>query len=138
MCHGSTLTHTQSPHQATSPRDLCPARGLVWGWPGGVWLYLTHTHLLSLKAWAKTRDRFQMWASHLGQPSGGCLFEQRLQVLKEPQGPEEAAKTWRADECKTDLIYASRRGRKPCFLAHVIVRREARHSHTRQRLPSQD
>lgn len=53
------------------------AGGLAWGSPGGVWPYLPRTRPLGLSAWAGTSDGFQMWASHLGPPSAGCLFEQR-------------------------------------------------------------
>lgn len=74
------------------------AGGLAWGSPGGVWPYLPRTRPLGPSAWAGTSDGFQMWASHLGPPSAGCLFEQRLRALREPQGPETAAKPWRAEE----------------------------------------
>lgn len=72
---GFNPTHgLQTQPQAPKPSALHGA----WCVDHQAGLYLTHTHPPGLSAWAKTRDGFQMWASHWGQPLGGCFFEQRL------------------------------------------------------------
>lgn len=62
--------------QPSAPRRHPLVHGAWCGSPrrGSTW----PLHPLSLNAWAKTRDGFQDVGLASGQPSGGCLFEQRL------------------------------------------------------------
>lgn len=48
-------------------------------------------------------------------PGGGCLFEQRLEGLTEPQGVLTAAKAWRADERSQQQEKALFQGRRPAL-----------------------